>query len=773
MRKGILIILTLSLSTLLSAQVTVDNTSQTVADAVQSSLIGEGVDVFNYMINGQPGNQIQLQAGTFSDANSATGISSGFIMGTGYVTLAAQPNLTGSEEDPGFPGVPIQYSDPDLEALTSVSVNDQCVIEFDFIPQGDTLLFEYVFASEEYPEFGCSTFNDVFGFFISGNNPDGGVYINENIALIPDPDNPGEYTDIPVAINSINDGNNGTPENCEEIAPNYLDYVQYYVSNEEGTDYEYDGRTVVLTARAIVNCGEQYHIKLAIGDGGDNAYDSAVFFKANSFSAEPTGITASSLFPLGLVEISDNCDEGFARIGRPCGADTAYYQLTYLVNDSTAEYGVDYEPLPTEIMLPTGVTDSVFPIITIPDTLTEDLEYICIELQEAFSEDGPYAVIDTVCLPIVDNYTFDVAINDVPLYCPEAVPVFVANPQFPAVAPYDFEYYLNGTLVADSNNYIPDIPAQWDSVTYTLVVQDFCGAFNNFTDVLVANLVPSYPTVSIGTVGEYCPGLGYDLSANRNGGTGPITYTWTDEFFVTYDDAQTITVDPQVLYPQETSMDFHLLLEDNCNPSRTAEADITVTYPTPIEVSTSMNDVVCVGQELELSVNASGGYPPYGYSWSSQPPLLPGSEFPSPDGFATQPSNGEGIAYGFYVTDEMSELAFDMTLRVNDWCSDSLNALAVFPNYHPSAVDVDTVEALNCIYPNVVSPNEDGMNDAFVINEMINRPGTMFIYNRWGNLLAETNRHQWNIDNEPAGTYFYVVHFEDGEEKKGYFTVIR
>ncbi|NNC83380.1 MAG: T9SS type B sorting domain-containing protein [Flavobacteriales bacterium] len=97
----------------------------------------------------------------------------------------------------------------------------------------------------------------------------------------------------------------------------------------------------------------------------------------------------------------------------------------------------------------------------------------------------------------------------------------------------------------------------------------------------------------------------------------------------------------------------------------------------------------------------------------------------------------------------------------------------VFPNYHPPAVDVDTVQALNCIYPNVVSPNGDGQNDAFVINELINRQGKMYIYNRWGNLLAETNRHTWNIDSEPAGTYYYVVQFEDGEEKKGYFTIVR
>ena len=51
---------------------------------------------------------------------------------------------------------------------------------------GDTLRFNYVFASEEYPEFTQPTdYNDVFGFFISGPNING-PYSNdaENYRII-------------------------------------------------------------------------------------------------------------------------------------------------------------------------------------------------------------------------------------------------------------------------------------------------------------------------------------------------------------------------------------------------------------------------------------------------------------------------------------------------------------------------------------------------------------------------------------------------------------
>ena len=74
--------------------------------------------------------------------------------------------------------------------------NDACVLEFEFScdtePEGFS--FKYVFGSEEYNEYVDTTFNDVFGFFLDG----------ENIALIPG-------TPTPVSINNVNCGNPFNP----------------------------------------------------------------------------------------------------------------------------------------------------------------------------------------------------------------------------------------------------------------------------------------------------------------------------------------------------------------------------------------------------------------------------------------------------------------------------------------------------------------------------------------------------------------------------------
>ena len=52
--------------------------------------------------------------------------------------------------------------DADLTTLAGVSTFDASVLEFDFVPAGNTVSFNYVFSSDEYPEFANSSFNDTF-----------------------------------------------------------------------------------------------------------------------------------------------------------------------------------------------------------------------------------------------------------------------------------------------------------------------------------------------------------------------------------------------------------------------------------------------------------------------------------------------------------------------------------------------------------------------------------------------------------------------------------
>ncbi len=248
----------------LKAQVAVNNTN-TVASYVQNVLLGGGITVSNITFNGAPASVVNTQVGEFTDPTSSIGLPAGMILGSGNVMLAQQPNTGGSSS---LGGTGTSGTDPDLLAINAPSnIFDEAVLEFDFIPTGDTLRFNYVFASEEYEEYVCATVNDAFGFFLTGNNPLGGTYNSQNIALVPNPLVPGTFTTTPVTINTINPGVAGAFGNaatCATLDPNWASYNVFYQSNTGGTSYEYDGRTVVLPIEALVNCGETYHIKIAI-----------------------------------------------------------------------------------------------------------------------------------------------------------------------------------------------------------------------------------------------------------------------------------------------------------------------------------------------------------------------------------------------------------------------------------------------------------------------------------------------------------------------------
>lgn len=336
------------------SQVVVNNTN-TVSWYVQNVLLGANVSVSNITLNGVSGNSQNEMVGEFSDVTSSVGLPNGIILATGDANLAASSNLSGSE---ALGGTGNSGVDVDLDGIASNGLYDLCILEFDFIPNGDTISFNYIFGSEEYPEYVCSEYNDVFGFFLTGNNPAGGTYNAQNIALIPDPVTPGLYTGTAVAINTVNSGSAGgfgTASNCSAIDPNWTSYNIFYTTNS-GPNYEYDGRTTPLPVVVPVNCGETYHIKIAIADAGDAIYDSGVFLEAGSFSsngsvvADPPNlgdiVMCSSVYtvdfqgptvtpPYSIWDFGDGIGTSTAAAPTYTYADTGSYDVMYIAIDSS------------------------------------------------------------------------------------------------------------------------------------------------------------------------------------------------------------------------------------------------------------------------------------------------------------------------------------------------------------------------------------------------------------------------------------------------------
>jgi hypothetical protein len=237
------------------AQPTLVPTSS-VQSIVEDFFVGNGIFVNNVTFNGGPVDAEHHQIAAFTDANNTIGIQEGIIMTTGatYEVLANGLNSNGTYYNP---------QDADVLALITNAqyIGEAAVLEFDFIATGDSVAFQYVFASVEYPEFVNTAFNDQFGFFISGPGI-AGPFINgaTNLAVVPG-------TTTSVGINSVNDQLNS----------------QYYIASD-GTITGIDGYTTVLHACiGALQVGEVYHIKLIVADVSDSALSSHVFLSGSSF----------------------------------------------------------------------------------------------------------------------------------------------------------------------------------------------------------------------------------------------------------------------------------------------------------------------------------------------------------------------------------------------------------------------------------------------------------------------------------------------------------
>ncbi len=307
MRKTLLVILFLQIFVLGYSQSIIVNgtgmpeTNYGAEQLLTDVLLDGGLcsSISNFQIKDNPSEQfpsIDRSWGFFDRGNSNFPFQRGVVLTTGFATAVEGPN-DGIQSDGGTNWM----GDAEATILANAGTNNATVFEFDFIPQGNEISFNYIFASEEYPEFSCDAdYNDVFAFIISGpgitNDPG---LSGKNIALLPN--------GLPVTINNVND------QACGDDT--------YYVSGPFA-DIEHGGRTTPLVAYSQVIPGETYHIRLLIADAGDRAYDSAVFIEAGSFNLGSTIIDENG------VDIGDNL--------MVCGQEE--YILQVNVDDPSVEF---------------------------------------------------------------------------------------------------------------------------------------------------------------------------------------------------------------------------------------------------------------------------------------------------------------------------------------------------------------------------------------------------------------------------------------------------
>lgn len=326
-----------------------DNTNP-VSDSLVVPLAGFGISISNVQTNMRPNNRALA---SFRSLSPDFPIAKGLMMCTGVadtiagqnsnqiisVPIPAQDTIDGLSEGRQMLNILLA----NRSTSTLVRATDVATIRFDLVPAADSLRFRYIFSSEEYPNFVCSNFNDVFGFFIQGPGIEGdSMFLGtpfegyRNLAIIPG-------TDLPVSINTVNSGEPGTgnPSNCTFTTQGISQFVRNHIPGDPYYNLiRLNGLTKLMEARTKVVSCETYRMILVISDVQDRSYDSNVFLERGSLQSGEY-FKASLVASTPLEDTITACQPGRVVFQR-CQANSGERWVIPFLTSGSAQPGIDF-----------------------------------------------------------------------------------------------------------------------------------------------------------------------------------------------------------------------------------------------------------------------------------------------------------------------------------------------------------------------------------------------------------------------------------------------
>jgi uncharacterized protein (TIGR02145 family) len=487
----VLLLLFFSLTSPVFAQLTVTQGAglgMTPLQLVQSRLVGQGVTVSNAKFNNSTAIISSNQIGSFDAVGGAydqLGLTGGLILSSGTAVGTIGPN-----NNTGFTGnIPAGPGDPDLTIIADTATEDAAVLEFDFVPVSDTLRFRYVFGSEEFMEY-CNSYNDAFGFFLSGPGITGTFSNNSvDVALMP-------LSLIPKYVTIYN--------LC--ASPSSM-----WQNPQGGLYLQYDGLSFVFTAWHIVQPCQVYHIKLAVADAWDHVLDSGVFLEENSFSA--SGFTVNNTYThpsLGPVAI-EGCSDATITFHLQSNASTND-TIRYTIG-GTAINGIDYTTIPDSIIIPAGMDSTFIVISPIMDNIPEGTETVILDIP-MINCSGSTTFHDTIF--ILDNFTLTSMVgNDTSICQGQSITLHAQHTG--GQPPYSYLWNTGSTLPQ-----IPVTPPIGANVYYADIT-DGCTAVAR--DSIIITVLAHPVVTNMNLVSTVCTGSATNIILQSS--IPGSTFSWT------------------------------------------------------------------------------------------------------------------------------------------------------------------------------------------------------------------------------------------------------
>lgn len=669
-------------ATFSNAQNIIVNNAPTPADLVTNTLVGPGVAVSNISFTGQ-----NVQRAYFNANGSNIGLDSGVVLSSGTVLDMVPPNqpTTGQFNGPGDPDlVTIAQSvttNPSAGSITSSF--DAAVLEFDFVPTGDVVVFNFVFASEEYTTYINSSFNDAFGFFISGPGYSGpyaspAAFPNgaENIAVVPG-------TTDPITISTIYNDPFQTPPQMN---------AAYYLDNPTG--HSFNGFTIPIEIRFDVICDSTYHFKFAVADCQDDYLDTGVFLEGGSFQAIPVDLTLeTNIGEYGDSVIVEGCgvEADFVFTRPSCQSSDSLWVNVDIAG--TATNGADYLTLPDSVLFLPDSTEISIPFTAIQDGVFEGYESVILTVTNVLPSGDTIVTVGTVWL--LDAPNVQAWGHDTTIVCHEdSLAVYASG--LDGIPPYSFSWDTGST---DSVSWVPGAPN--GSYDYYVTVTDACG----FTDTDTLTLIVDQ-TLSIDSLLSYpsdaCNPTGA-VSAFVSGVTdvlGQPYYHWSDSIVP---NGMPYEVDATVMQNIPSGWYYFTVTDDVCT-----ELDSVFVEPLDPPIAA-------------FSVSPASGCAPLEVNFTN--------------------SSQNTTDYVWYMNNEMMDTLYVNTPGTTTY-NESTVVMMVATRASCSDTAYATINVDPCPFPtvyapNVFTPDGDGYNDLFHLTVENSESVELIITNRWGNIVFQ------------------------------------
>jgi gliding motility-associated-like protein len=553
--------------------------------SLAASITGPGVRISNPTID------CHAQGyGEFSYTGSVLGLNEGVLLTSGRIVNAVGPNNASNRTfEQGTAGNAL------LNTVTGRTTYDACRLEFDVIPGGDTLRFNFALGSEEYNEWVGSQYNDVFGFFISGPGivGDPGIGNERNIARIP-------VSGQAVTINNVNNGSNQA----------------YFLDNAGGQHIQYDGVTQNLQAVAVVQPCQTYRLKLIVADASDRKFDSGVFIER----IQSNGVTMESSTASAFPNVVEGCNAGTVRFMRQV-VDADPLDVPYFLG-GTATNGTDYplignaDPLVAKIATIPGNQSSVdIAIDAFADGLVEGSESIRVYLG---SSECPGFYLDSLDFIVQDSLFATVS---APLtICPGQGATLIAS------GGLDYAWTPGTGLNTATGNTVLATPGT--TTNYQVAI-----SAGSCSETLGTTVTVSSIALTANTVRPLCHGQSNGIiNLTVVGGTAPWSYSWTgpNGFTASTEDLSAVSAGTYTVVVTDGT---GCTITQSFNLNSPAELSLG-TVPSILPFGQNISCFGGADGSIDLTVN--GGTAPYQTLWTG------------PNGFNSTASDLNGLAAGTY-----------------------------------------------------------------------------------------------------------------------------